>query len=252
MGDDAVDGEIRCGECGFLAREWTRQDMERTLVHTDRFLDLWSAATRPDLGVEVESIAGRARTSIHDGTGSAQSIHSLWHALVAISRARRRGGDVVPQDTGVVERINVSGGGVPKLPVERADVDHHGVVGDTQAARVHHGRPWQALCLWSDEVIQELAAEGHPISAGAAGENLTLAGIDWSTMRAGLTLDIGSVRCQLSAPAEPCAKNRQWFLDGRIELMDHARHPGSSRWYATVVRPGAITAGAPVVVEPAS
>ena len=57
---------------------------------------------------------------------------------------------------GVVHRIHVSDGGVPKLPVDAADIGLRGVAGDRQQNRKHHGAPWQALCLWSLEVIQEL------------------------------------------------------------------------------------------------
>jgi len=252
MGDDAVDDGVRCGDCGFLAREWTAQDMERTLVHTDRLLALWSVATHQDFSVEVEAIADDARFAITDRTNSTEDVHLLWHALAAISSVRRRGEDVVPQEIGTVEQLNRSDGGVPKLPVATVDVGHGGVVGDVQAVRIHHGRPWQALCLWSADVIDELAGEGHPIHPGAAGENVTIRGVDWAAMRAGTILDVGEVRCQLSAPAEPCTSNRQWFLDGAIGRMDDDQNPGSSRWYASVLRPGSITTGDPVVVEPGS
>ena len=141
---------------------------------------------------------------------------------------------------------------MPKLAVESADVDRRGIVGDVQKTRVHHGRPWQALCLWSCDVIDMLVAEGHPIQAGSAGENLTIGGIDWASLRAGTIIDIGPVRCQLSAPATPCSKNQQWFRNGEIDRMDHDLHPGSSRWYASVLTPGSITAGVAVTVEPSA
>jgi MOSC domain-containing protein YiiM len=66
-----------------------------------------------------------------------------------------------------VHQINLSKGGVPKLPVDEAVIDESGVVGDVQADRVHHGHPDQALCLYSLEVIQELQREGHPIGPGS-------------------------------------------------------------------------------------
>lgn len=119
-----------------------------------------------------------------------------------------------------------------------------------QAARMHHGRPWQALCLWSSQVIATLATEGHPIAAGSAGENVTVSGIDWATMRAGTIIDLGDVRCQLSGPAEPCSKNARWFVDGDYMRMDHQRHLGSSRWYASVLHPGVISVGDPVTISP--
>ena len=149
-------------------------------------------------------------------------------------------------------QLNRSDGGVPKLPVSSVTVERRGVVGDVQADRRHHGRPWQALGLWSVEAIDALVAEGHPIKAGAAGENITISGVDWSMLRGGSILDIGTVRCQLSAPATPCRKNRQWFDDGNISRIDHDRHPGWSRRYPSVLRAGSITAGDLVDVEPCS
>lgn len=172
------------------------------------------------------------------------------HGLCSIADVRRAAGDAVESQRGSVAQISRSGGGVPKLAVESAAIGRRGVDGDVQTARVHHGRPWQALCLWSAEVIDALAADGHPIVPGAAGENITISGIDWASLRAGTIIDIGDVRCQLSAPAVPCSKNAQWFIDGEISLMDHALHPGQSRWYASVLRPGSITTGDPVLVTP--
>jgi MOSC domain-containing protein YiiM len=151
---------------------------------------------------------------------------------------------------GTVAQLNVSDGGVPKVPVAEVEVGYRGAADDRQATRRHHGRPWQALCLWSAEVIEDLQAEGHPISPGAAGENVTLAGIDWPSLRPGTQLRVGEVLAELSAWAEPCQKNAQWFVDGDFRRMQHQRHPGSSRVYAWVREPGRIRTGDAVVVEP--
>ena len=181
-------------------------------------------------------------------------VHHLWHGLVSIADVRRAAGDAVQRQRGTVSQLNASGGGVPKTAIASATVGIRGVEGDVQATRAHHGRPWQALCLWSQDVIDGFAAAGHPIAAGSAGENVTIAGIDWASLHGGTIIDIGSgpdaVRCQLSAPAVPCRHNAPWFIDGEIALMDHDLHPGFSRWYASVIRPGTISAGDPVVVTP--
>jgi MOSC domain-containing protein YiiM len=179
-------------------------------------------------------------------------VHRLWHRLVSIAELRRSSGNLVATQHGVLVQISRSSGGVPKLAVESAEIDRRGIVGDVQKTRVHHGRPWQALCLWSSDVIDTLVGEGHPIEAGSAGENLTIGGIDWATLRAGTIIDIGPVRCQLSAPATPCSKNRQWFRNGEIDRMDHDLNPGSSRWYASVLVPGTITTGAAVTIAPSA
>ena len=148
-------------------------------------------------------------------------------------------------------QISTSSGGVPKRTVSRADVTFRGLAGDKQSNRIHHGRPWQAVCLWSAEVIDELAAAGHPIGYGSAGENLTLRGLDWSQVRPGLRLLVGTAVLETTPYAIPCTKNARWFSDGRFRRMAHEVTPGTSRIYARVVVEGTIAAGDAAVVEPA-
>lgn len=143
---------------------------------------------------------------------------------------------------GVVSGLHASGGGVPKLPIDSATVGWSGVEGDQQGSRVHHGRPWQALCLWSDEVIANFAAQGHPIRPGYAGENITVRGLPWEVARPGAKVTIGSVKATVTAYAIPCSQNEAWFTGGDFELMSHERGP-VSRIYARVDGPGTIALG---------
>lgn len=178
------------------------------------------------------------------------AVHDLTHHLSDGGRVLHLLGAGAPTQEGVVAQIASSDGGVPKRAVEVAEVGDRGLVGDRQADRRNHGRPMQALCLWSTEVIDALRAEGHPLSAGAAGENLTISGLDWTTIRPGVQLLIGDVLCEISAYAAPCAKNAEWFAERDFRRMEHDRHPGWSRAYAWVREPGTIRLGDPVVVEP--
>lgn len=177
------------------------------------------------------------------------AVHDLLHHLDDIASIRHRLGDTVGPLLGEVAQVSASGGGVPKLALEEAEIDLGGVVGDRQATRRHHGRPWQALCLYSAEVIDAFAQQGHPIAAGSTGENLTISGIDWRELRAGLVVSIGEVTCRLSAPAVPCKKNDRWFSDGTSRRMHHDVNPGMSRWYATVLTPGMVRPGDTVTVR---
>ena len=145
----------------------------------------------------------------------------------------------------------MSSGGVPKRAVDSAPVGLRGLDGDRQAARKHHGRVWQALCLWSADVVDRLATEGHPIAPGCAGENASIRGIDWPALRPGVRLAIGDVLCEVSAYATPCKKNAQWFTGGDFNRMGHDREPGISRVYASVLSDGIVRVGDKVVVEPA-
>jgi len=144
---------------------------------------------------------------------------------------------------GRVHQINVSPGGVPKLPVEEAYVSASGVKGDRQANRRLHGGPDKAVCLYSMEVIEALRAEGHSIFAGAAGENLTLEGVDWSRVVPGARLRVGPVLLAVTAPTNPCHQNAGWFVDGNFGRMHQRRHPGWSRMYAEVLEEGLVRTG---------
>lgn len=120
---------------------------------------------------------------------------------------------------------------------------------DRQRNRKHHGRPFQALCLWSEEIIDGLRRDGHPIAAGSAGENITTRGIEWATLTMGTRLRIGSVIAQLSAYAIPCGHQAQWFTDGDFSRLHHD-NGDISRLYATVIEPGTISTGDRIIVEP--
>jgi MOSC domain-containing protein YiiM len=149
--------------------------------------------------------------------------------------------------TGRIHQISISNGGVPKLAIESADIGLRGVVGDYQADRKNHGSPEQALCVWSLEVIEALQAEGHPIQPGFAGENITVAGIDWTLVVPGTTLLFGdTVVAPVTADATPCASNADWFKDRNFRRMSHIRHPGWSRMYTSVTAGGSIRVGDPV------
>lgn len=149
---------------------------------------------------------------------------------------------------GRLAQINLSDGGVPKLPARDATITFDGLLGDRQQDRKHHGRPFQAVCLWSAEVIDQLAGLGHPIAAGCAGENLTLTGLDWATMRPGTLLRIGEALIELSFPATPCHKQSHWFADGDPATISFDVNPKWTRWYGWVREPAEISVGAPVTI----
>jgi MOSC domain-containing protein YiiM len=176
--------------------------------------------------------------------------HDASHHFMDVSRGLAAIGAGTPAHAGSVAQVNASGGGVPKLPVGHGDIDIDGLVGDTQANRTHHGRPFQALSLWSAEVIDELAALGHPLWPGCAGENLTLTGLDWSAIRPGTRLRIGTALAEVSFPAVPCQKQTRWFSDGDFTRIAYEHNPQWVRWYAWVREPGEVRPGDEVLVQP--
>jgi MOSC domain-containing protein YiiM len=178
------------------------------------------------------------------------AVHDAMHHLHDIARIRHRLGAGAAHQIGTVEQISRSMGDVPKRSVPAAEVGWDGVVGDGQSDRRHHGRPFQALSLWSGEVIDALVAEGHPVFAGAAGENLTVRGVRWDALRPGALVEVGEVLAEISSYATPCAKNAQWFADRDHKRIDQDLHPGWSRLYARVLRTGRVHAGDAFVIEP--
>lgn len=173
----------------------------------------------------------------------------FWRTWTAAGPALRAAGELPATAEGTVAALHTSSGGVPKRPRDAVEVGFGGVVGDRQGTRVHHGRPWQALCLWSTDVIDGFVADGHGLFPGAAGENITITGLRWADVRPGVTLALGEVRCEVSSYAVPCKKNAAWFTDGAFDLMHH-RHGPVSRLYATVLEPGRIATGDPAILEP--
>ncbi len=144
---------------------------------------------------------------------------------------------------GTIAALQRSGGGVPKLPVREAVVTVAGMEGDWQADRRYHGGADRALCLYSKELIDALAAEGHPISPGAIGENVTLAGLDWREVIPGARLRIGSVEVEVVSYAAPCRTIAGAFLNGRFVRASQKLHPGWSRVYARIIREGSVAVG---------
>ncbi|HKV43458.1 MAG TPA: MOSC domain-containing protein [bacterium] len=143
---------------------------------------------------------------------------------------------------GIVRQINVSRGGVPKRPVPSAHVGTAGIEGDGHNDP-RHGGPDAAVCVYSIEAIQRVAAEGHPIAPGTAGENLTVEGLDWSRATPGARLRCGDVVLEVTRYTTPCRTIRGSFRDGVFDRIHHQHHPGDARVYARVLATGTIAVG---------
>ena len=115
------------------------------------------------------------------------------------------GGALDGNRTGVVVSINLSDGGVPKKRVSDARVSSLGLYGDAHNDKKHHGGPDRAVCLYSLERIHALQAEGHPIDAGTAGENLTVEGLDWELVVPGKRMKVGDeILLEIASFTSPC------------------------------------------------
>jgi MOSC domain-containing protein YiiM len=149
-----------------------------------------------------------------------------------------------------LHQISVSDGGVPKLAVPQARVTKDGVEGDRQRNLRVHGGPDRAVCVYSLEVIEALHKEGHTIAPGSAGENFTLAGVDWARITPGARLRVGdAVRLEVLSYTAPCDHNACWFKDEDFSRISQKKHPGWSRVYARVLSEGTVKQGDKVEIE---
>ena len=145
---------------------------------------------------------------------------------------------------GRIFQLNLSDGGVPKTRVEEAFVSEAGLAGDRQAHPKIHGGPKRALCLYSLELIEELQREGHSITPGSAGENITVRGLDWSAIRPGARLALGDeVLIEITSYTGPCNSIAASFIKGNFKRISQKKHPGYSRLYARVLNVGRLRAG---------
>ena len=157
---------------------------------------------------------------------------------------------------GSIQQINISKGGIPKLPVAEALVTPLGIQGDSHAHPQIHGGPRQALLLISWEGIDELIEAGFPLYAGALGENITSKGLDRRSLRLGQRYRLGEVVIELTKVRSPCNTLRPYgagiheaIYDPQVKAKDHS----SPRWglsglYARVVNPGRIFVGDPIAL----
>jgi len=152
---------------------------------------------------------------------------------------------------GRVLQVNVSPGGVPKLPVERARVGLLGLDGDRHHHDTVHGGPHRAVALLGIEAIERVQADGHPIEPGSVGENLTTTGIELASLAPGTRLAIGDrLLLEISAPANPCDVIAGSFRNGKSGRISILTHPSDSRMYARTLVEGEVRPGDLIRVLP--
>jgi MOSC domain-containing protein YiiM len=147
--------------------------------------------------------------------------------------------------------------GIDKRPVDRVEVRDpgpkhgglgSGLVGDAIGDRRHHGGRTQAVYAYAREDLDWWSDQlDRPLRDGMFGENLTTVGVDCTTARIGEVWQVGSVVLRVEVPRIPC--------------RTFAGHMGVPRWvrrfteagrtgaYLSVLEPGTIRVGDPVVVE---
>jgi MOSC domain-containing protein YiiM/GNAT superfamily N-acetyltransferase len=153
---------------------------------------------------------------------------------------------------GRVVQVNLSPGGVPKLPVAEARVGRDGLDGDAHHHDAVHGGPHRAVCLMASEAIERVRSDGHRgVEPGSVGENLTTAGIELSLLEVGARLAIGDqVVLEISGPANPCDVIKGAFTAGKSGRISILLHPTDSRMYGRVEREGVVRPGDSIRVLP--
>ena len=120
-----------------------------------------------------------------------------------------------------------------------------GLEGDAQADLSVHGGPDKAVYGYgaAGYEIWRAAFPEHAqqLEPGGMGENLTLAGLDETTVCIGDIVAIGSAVLQVSQPRQPCFKFALRFADDRMPQAMIKN--GLSGWYYRVLEPGSLTAG---------
>ncbi|MDO8302840.1 MAG: MOSC domain-containing protein [Sedimentisphaerales bacterium] len=138
--------------------------------------------------------------------------------------------------------INISPGGIPKVPVPQCQVSISGLEGDGQQ-HTKHRKPARAVSLLDIEIVQQLSSEGYPVDAGSLGENLTMKGFSAGTLVVGSRLQFGSgVVLELTEPRKPC-----FVLDAIHPALKDVT-VGRLGWLAQVITPGLLIAGQEITI----
>jgi MOSC domain-containing protein YiiM len=140
--------------------------------------------------------------------------------------------------------------GIFKQPVDYpVMVGKEGLAGDHIVNRKFHGGPEQAVYIegsidldwWSGEL-------GEPILPGVFGENLTIEGLDNSSIAVGDRLEIGDVLLEITSARMPCATFALRMDEPKfVKRYINAARPGA---YARVLREGVLKTGCDVVYTP--
>ena len=100
--------------------------------------------------------------------------------------------------------VNVSSGGIPKLPVKNCDVTLDGLVGDGRDHDKHVTRD-RAVSLIDIEILDQLIEEGYEVYPGTVGENFTVEKLNVQSLQPGDRLSFsGGLVIELVESRKPC------------------------------------------------
>lgn len=137
---------------------------------------------------------------------------------------------------GQVVAVCLSSGGIPRHPVESAQLSVGGFENDGHRYDEHYA-PQRAVTLFNQEILDRFEPDAEAFPSGSVGENITLRGINLGDLEIGTRLLIGEAEIQLEKRWKPChAKNAETGYS-RVNEREHLG------FFASVVRPGMIRGG---------
>jgi len=133
--------------------------------------------------------------------------------------------------------INISKGGIPKLPVSSIRLTFCGLEGDGHN-HTKHNTPLQAVCLQDLEKLNELNQYGYDLTPGIAGENLTVEDLNVNSLPLGTILQFsGGVVLEISRIRKPCYVMDAIHPDLKTDAI------GRHGMYAKVLKEGIVSVG---------
>ncbi len=157
--------------------------------------------------------------------------------------------------SGTIHQINIkpetpNERGLPKKPVETANVFYHGIDGDFNRYREEkcHGRLDKALLIMPLETLVQLNSEGWPIKPGDIGENITTLGILYNDFSPNRNYKIGEIEIRITEPCKPCGNLKILPYIGKERWPEFKQTmKGRRGWYAQVLKEGRINVGDEIV-----
>lgn len=142
--------------------------------------------------------------------------------------------------------------GINKQPTHcNVKIEKHGLVGDVIADKEHHGGADQAVYLYSleDYAWWSITLQTD-LSPGTFGENLTITGLDFASLRIGDRFQINDVLLEVTCGRIPCAKLASRMEDPTfVKRFAEAGRPGA---YTRVLSMGAVQTNEQVSFIPTS
>jgi MOSC domain-containing protein YiiM len=120
------------------------------------------------------------------------------------------------------------------------------VDGDRQADLRVHGSLDQAALMYSAGNYVKWAADGFHFEPGNFGENLTVSGLDETTVCAGDIYSVGAAVIQVTEVRGPCYKLQ--YRTGIPDMIRRVLANGRSGWYVRVLQEGLIEAGQEILL----